>query len=315
MKEIIPVVLFAYARPDLLRRTLACLRENQISLLYTFSDGPKTHEVAERVSEVRLILREIDWCEVHLVERTENLGLGKSIMTGVTEVFHKYEAIIVFEDDLICVPGTYLYLCAALNNYRDNPNVMSVTGWTHERVIPKDIGGQPYFDGRAECLVWGAWRRSWDGMDRTSLQLISECRKQGLDIYRYGYDLFQMAKMEKKRNLWAVRFSYLHILKKSLCLRPPQGLVQHIGHGSDATNTSDDGQWGITHLCNSPVIPEIWPEAVENLECPILWQKACGKRPTWFSRGRQLLREFYWVWREKAKRIASNNAKSGRGSE
>jgi hypothetical protein len=269
----------------------------------------------ELVLEVRSILRTIDWCKVLIIERSENLGLGKSILSGVSQVFHEHESLIVFEDDLICAPGTYRYLCAALNHYHDNSHVMSVTGWNHERVIPRDIAGKPYFDGRAECLVWGAWRRSWYGMDRTSPQLIADCRKQGLDIYRYGYDLYQMAKMEKKRNIWAVRFSYLHILKQGLCLRPPHGLVQHIGHGSDATNTPDDGQWTITQLGDSPKIPEIWPEAVENLECPALWQKAYGTRPTLFSRGAQLLRESYWVWREKAKKITFSITKSGRRHE
>ena len=111
------------------------------------------------------MLRAINWCEVVLCERESNLGLGRSILTGVTEVLGKYETVIIFEDDLICVPGTYEYLCAALDQYKDDDRVMSVTGWTHPLVTPSDVIDLPYFDGRAECWVWGTWARAWHGME------------------------------------------------------------------------------------------------------------------------------------------------------
>ncbi|MBM3145510.1 MAG: hypothetical protein FJ010_11175, partial [Chloroflexi bacterium] len=87
MKSMIPIVLFAYARPEHLRRTLACLRENHVPLIYAFSDGPKSPEVKTRVRAVREMLRQVDWCEIQVVEREENLGLGKSILAGVNEIF------------------------------------------------------------------------------------------------------------------------------------------------------------------------------------------------------------------------------------
>jgi hypothetical protein len=286
LNPIIPVVLFAYARPDYLKRTLQCLRENNIQLLYAYSDGPKIPEITGRVNEVRKILRDIDWCEVHLVERPENLGLGKSILAGVADVLQEHDAVIVFEDDLICVPGTYHYLCAALEQYRYTSNVMSVTGWTHPRATPGNVKNQPYFDGRTDCLVWGTWKRAWRGMERDSLMMIEECKQQGIDIYRYGADLLEMAKLEMIRNIWAVRFSYLHILHKGICLRPPYSLVQHIGYDSESVNVKnlDEYIWHVDLPKHCPPIPQIWPEAVENPECPILWQKACGGRPdslTW----------------------------------
>src|SRR4029453_10966117 len=105
------IVLFAYARPDLLRRTLQCLRDNGVTQISAFSDGAASARHVSAVAEVRTILRAIDWADVELRERDENLGLGRSIVTGVTEVLAKHESAIVVEDDLICVPGTYSYLC------------------------------------------------------------------------------------------------------------------------------------------------------------------------------------------------------------
>lgn len=282
MTPIIPVVLFAYARPNPLKRTLDCLRENRVPLIYAFADGPKTPDLAPRVAEVRKILHQIDWCEIHIVEREKNFGLGVSILTGVEEVFQEHDAIIVFEDDLICIPGTYDYLCAALKHYKNSHNVMSVAGWTHPRVTPSNITDQPYFDGRTDCLVWGTWKRAWKGMERDALSLIEECKYKGIDPYRYGADLVEMAQGEKIRNIWAVRFSYLHILYQGICLRPPYSLVEHIGYDSLSSNVKDlqTYEWFVKLPESCPPLPHPWPEPLENPECHQIWQRECGYRPS-----------------------------------
>lgn len=276
----IPIILFAYARPDHLRQTLDCLRENQVPLIYAFSDGPRTPDKAPAVTQVREMLRAIDWCEVIICERETNLGLGRSILAGVTEVLVKHEAAIIFEDDLICVPGTYAYLCAALEKYQDDDRVMSITGWTHPLVTPGDVTDLPYFDGRAECWVWGTWARAWHGMEIDAKTLMEQCKDEGIDIYRYGADLVNMAKAELRQNIWAVRLLYLHILKKALCLRPPWSMVEHIGFDTNATNASNESWLKNPSLKPCPPIPPQWPVPMENAECARLHQKVCGARPT-----------------------------------
>jgi hypothetical protein len=100
MTAVVPVVLFAYCRPDLLERTLDCLRENRVPKIYAFSDAPATAGLADGVAAVRRVLRNVDWCDLTLCERPTNLGLGRSILAGVTDVLARHESVIVFEDDL-----------------------------------------------------------------------------------------------------------------------------------------------------------------------------------------------------------------------
>ena len=273
--QTIPIVLFAYARPDHLRRTLACLRDNRVPLIFAFSDGPRTPDKLAMVEQVRKILRGIDWCELVLREREENWGLGRSILAGVTEVLAEHESCLVFEDDLICVPGTYDYLCAALHNYREDHQVMSVTGWNHPRVTPTRVGNQPYFDGRAESLVWGTWARAWAGMnDRTAKDMMLAAEGHGVNRNTYGSDLPLMAETELSRNIWAVRLLYHHIVQDGLCLRPPWSLVEHIGFDTLATNATNADKWANPPLRPCPPIPSVWPEPMEHSECASLW-RAC----------------------------------------
>lgn len=295
---LIPVVLFAYARPHHLQKTLGSLRDNGVPLLYVFSDGPKTEEVRPHVEAVREIVRQIDWCEVVLCEREGNLGLGNSILAGVTEVFSQHESLLVYEDDLICVPGTYAYLVEALNHYRDDKKVMSVTGWTHPLITPSDVLDQPYFDGRAECLVWGTWRDRWQGMAQSAESLVQQCLAKKIDIYHYGADLPEMAKIEKVRNIWAVRFLYWHILNQKLCLRPPWSMVEHIGFDESATNAKDASWLKADPLKPAPPVPASWPVAQENPECAPLHRKVMGGQRSRIYRQAQKL--YGWVigrWR------------------
>jgi hypothetical protein len=301
----IPCILFVYARPDHLRRTLDCLRENQVPLIYAFSDGPRKLDNAPAVAQVREMLRAIDWCDVVIRERETNLGLGQSILLGVTEVMKKHEMAIIFEDDLICVPGTYRYLCAALQHYRDIPGVMSVTGWTHPRVTPADVTDQPYFDGRAECWIWGTWARAWQGMETDAKTLMKQCESQGIDIYGYGADLVAMAKMELRQNIWAVRFLYWHILNRGLCLRPPWSMVEHIGFDANATNAKTELWLKSFPLSYCPPIPLYWPEPIENPMCGQLHQMVCGARPT----VRERLDSFFRRLISKALRVVLREAK------
>ena len=279
-----PIILFAYARPEHLSRTLDCLRENQVPLIYAFSDGPHTPDKAPAVAQVRDMLRAIDWCEVNLCERKSNLGLGRSILAGVTEVLSKHEFAIIFEDDLICVPGTYRYICAALDQYRNDDRVMSVTGWTHPLVTPDDVTDRPYFDGRAESLVWGTWARAWQGMETDAKKLMKQCKLQNINIYEYGADLVDMAKEELRMNIWAVRFLYLHILRNGLCLRPPWSMVEHIGFDASATNAKTEPWFKNPPLKACPPIPAFWPESVQYSETASLWQRQYGSRPTVINR-------------------------------
>jgi len=258
-----------------LARVLACLRENSVPLILAYADGAKGAADAAAVAETRALLRGIDWAEVRLIERTENLGLGRNVLAGITDVAARHEAFIVWEDDLICVPGTYAWLCAALRAYANEPKVMSVTAWTHPRVTPAGMGEMPYFDGRAECWVWGTWARAWRGMmDENALAKMAAARSRGMPAVAYGSDLLPMARYEERRNIWAVRWLYHHLQHGGLCVRPPWTMVEHIGSDPTATNCADLGWMAQPCPEYAPPIPVEWPKVQLDPVCARLWRDA-----------------------------------------
>src|SRR5271168_4560447 len=88
--DLAPIILFVYNRPDHTRRTLAALAANPLATdsdLIIYADGPKKPEHAAKVLQVRdVVRRTLGFKSVRLIEREENLGLARSIITGVSEV-------------------------------------------------------------------------------------------------------------------------------------------------------------------------------------------------------------------------------------
>ena len=270
-----PIALFAFRRPDLLARTLDALRANGVTRVHAFSDGPRDAADVPAVTEVRRVLAAADWAEVRVIERSHNLGLGASIIAGVSAVLAEHEAVIVCEDDLVAVPGAVAWLAAALDRYRDDARVLSVSAWTHPRVTPRDVGDGPFFSARVNTLFWGTWARAWRGMETgTASERLAAYAARGGDVARYGADLPMQAAVERTRNIWAVRFIAQHLALGGLSVCPPWTMVQHVGYELRATNAVHDPTWDQPPPARAAPIPATWPEPVEHPDVARLWREA-----------------------------------------
>jgi hypothetical protein len=274
MTDTTAIALFAFNRPDLLSRTLAALCAERVPVIHAFSDGPRRPADEAQVSDVRRILRSVDWADVTVIERADNLGLGRSILAGVTDVLRRYESTIVVEDDLVCSKGTYAWMTAALRHYRADPRVMTVSAWTHPRVTPPHLDGAPFFCGRVATLFWGISASAWDGMlAMTAAEMLADVAAAGRDPARYGSDIGAMAAVEQERNIWAVRLIAHQMRRGGLCLQPAQSLVRHIGYDSRATNAARADSWD-AEAAPSVEVPAVWPEPIEHPDVAALWQRA-----------------------------------------
>lgn len=64
-----------------------------------------------------------------IVERESNWGLSKSLIAGITELTDKYGRVIVVEDDLIVSPYFLKYMNDALEKYKDDDRVASISAF------------------------------------------------------------------------------------------------------------------------------------------------------------------------------------------
>ena len=243
-----PVVLFAYARLDHLRQTVDSLRTNRESgstPLYVFCDGPRHEGHKAQTDAVRAYVDSIDgFASVTRVYRDKNLGLAKSIISGVSEILSKHESVIVMEDDLVVSPYFLQFMNEGLQLYRDEDRVASIHGYSFPVL---DQLPETFFLRGADCWGWATWARAWRHFEPDGKKLLDALREQKLtrefDLGgAYPYTRMLANQVAGKNDSWAVRWHASCYLKNMLTLYPGRSLVNNIGTDDSGTHcaTTDD---------------------------------------------------------------------------
>jgi hypothetical protein len=302
VNRVVPVAVFAFRRADMLARTVNALRANKVPLIHAFSDGPRNAADEAGVAEVRRVLHGIDWAEVHLVERSTNLGLDASVISGVSSVLALHDEIVICEEDIVFTSGTYAYMSAALAQYRDEPRVMSINGWTHARMTPPDAHSAPYFTGRFTEWGWATWRRAWAGYPELSRnELRDRCAARGIDLGKYGRDISDWFTTAGDHDAWDYNFNLHMMLNDGLALLPPQAMTEHIGYDNRSSHQQDRTAW--KDRAQSPPLPsEVrWPEVRENAASAPLWRRAMELPPR-PSLAKRIMRRLVRLFKGSVKR-------------
>jgi hypothetical protein len=241
-----PIVLFVYNRPDHSRKTLESLMANHLageSRLFIFCDGPKANASQEdilRISEVRKVIREKNWCgEVTIIESEFNSGLANSIISGVTRIVNEFGYIIVLEDDLITSPFFLHYMNDALTKYMNDEKVMQICGYMFP-IINKNLK-ETFFLRLSSSWGWGTWKRAWKYFEEDVDALYENFPKELKNSFNldgaYDYYSFFKAQQDKKVDSWAIRWYASIFLRNGLCLHPANSLIFNNGNDNSGVHS------------------------------------------------------------------------------
>lgn len=237
-----PIALFAYSRPNHVRRTVESLLTNPEAAdsdLIIFSDGarsPDDEATVQRVRDYVDCIVGFRSLTVHM--RPYNYGLADSIIDGVSRVLQLFKNVIVLEDDLLVSAFFLQYMNEALDRYADDSRVISVHGYVYpiKKSLPK-----AFFLRGADCLGWATWRRGWSYFNPDGQFLYDSLKNENLlrDFdFNGSYDFSAMlhGQINGKNNSWAVRWYASAFIANKLTLYPGRSLVQHAGNDGSGTN-------------------------------------------------------------------------------
>lgn len=291
-----PIALFVFRRPDKTRATLESLarcRGIDISDLYIFCDGPRDANDDRAVAEVRAVVDAFDHPQKTLVISTENQGLARSIIAGVTRLCEQYGRVIVVEDDLTVSPTFLDYMNTGLDTFANDPRVMQISGFTFAR-----SGASPNLAARFLPVTtswgWATWSRSWRDFDpnpqdsdamRSNYALRSRFDLGGLFGY---YDMLERQKAGRIDS-WAIRWYWSVFRRDGLVLYPPTSLVRNDGLDSSGTHTSRSK---ILWRRLNHELPESLPPMPDQvaIDHAALAELASVVDPLFYRRARNLLR-------------------------
>lgn len=271
MRTYAPILLFTYNRPIHTRQLIDSLltnREAADSTLYIYSDAARQATEQEAVDQVRKYLHNLTgFKEIHLIERTENWGLARNIIDGVTTQINRYGRVIVLEDDLLVAPYFLRFMNEALDTYQNEPKIghIQACDFTKDPTLP-----DTYLIKWTGSWGWATWARAWKQFNPDGKALLQELEKRKLTRYfdfngNYRFTRMLRRQTEGKNNSWAIRWNASLFLADILSLNTGRSLVQNNGFDGSGTHCGQDPLYE-SHLWLKPlpVIP-ISP-VTENLE-------------------------------------------------
>ncbi|MEM8749323.1 MAG: hypothetical protein AAGF28_03430, partial [Pseudomonadota bacterium] len=224
-----PVAVFAFNRPDHLRRTLQTLMDctgADRSPITVFCDGPRSDAEKDAVAATRQTARDLLGNATDIREAATNQGLARSIIGGVSELVERDGRAIVIEDDLDLAPCFIEYMNAALNRYADTESVFQISGHMFD---------VPAFSDRTEAIFlpftttwgWATWDRAWTHFDpeaRGWERLNSDRALRSRFNLNGTYDYTALMKMQMagKSNSWGIRWYWSVFEQNGLVLFPPK---------------------------------------------------------------------------------------------
>lgn len=267
MRDLAPIIIFTYNRPQHTRRMLQALENAELaqkSEIFIFLDGAKNAQAVEQVNKVRAIIAEPwNFKKVTICQRDRNVGLAQNIISGVTEIINQYGKVIVLEDDLEIAKVGLRYFNDALDAYEEENRVMEISGYMYP-VSNSDKLPEAFFFRVANSWGWATWRRAWEHFNPNIDELTANFSK--LDIKRFSVDhsenFWKQVKQFKagKINSWAIRW-YLSIFNRDgLVLYPRDSMIQNIGTDGSGTHSDIDQVYQVT-LANQKV--DIFPKIIE----------------------------------------------------
>jgi hypothetical protein len=272
-----PIAIFAYNRPEHLWKTLDSLAQNfgaKESRVRVFVDGPKSladvllcKKSAEQVESFVKCFK-----EVSVKIAPKNLGLAKSVISGINEILLNNSKIIVIEDDLEISPYFLSYVNEGLIRYESDHSVGSIHGY----VIPfEPVMDSSFFLRGGDCWGWGTWRNRWELFETDGASLLAQIEQNNLSEnfdLQGSYPFTQMLRdqISGLNDSWAIRWHASLFLENRLTLYPAKSLINNSGFDGTGTHT------GISNVFLQRVsneMPNFPSELVENMEALARIQK------------------------------------------
>ena len=263
----IPVVLFLYRRPGPTRQVLESIRRARPRRLMLIADGPSEDgSDAKAVAAARAVVGDIDWpCSVVRDFAETRLGCGRRISSGLDRVFADAEAAIVLEDDCVPEPGFFRFCAELIDQYRDDPRVMMISGTNPLEEWPA-AGASHLFSRHGFAWGWATWRRAWRHFEFAPVEWAG---MRDLLVGRFGSEAAaddHLAWLARVRSggsdIWDVQWLHACLVHDGLAAVPTRNMVTNVGFGPDATHTRRRSLFDATRRAHAPTFPLRLPVTV-----------------------------------------------------
>ena len=235
----IPILIIAFNRPEVSRKTFAQIRQFHPAYLYVAIYGARKQVPGEEelVSQVSAVYHDIDWeCDAHYKISDINKGAEITVSSAISWVLSQHEYCIILEDDVLVTESFLRFAGSMLKRYAGDERiyVVSAAQFTPMKEMKTDyvfsIYGHTGFG-------WATWRRAWqhftfdlnDFNDTLSDSKVARQFSTHQAFSAFRKSVKRMQKTGSRNCSWDRCWSYIRLRDGGLSIVPKFNLTQNIG--------------------------------------------------------------------------------------
>ena len=240
----VPVLMLVFNRPELTLQVFEQVRKAAPKFLYVAADGPRDSSDEEDCNKVKEIFKSIDWdCELKTLYRTENMGCGLAVSTGIQWFFNEVESGIVLEDDCLPNQSFFAFCSDMLNYYSKDYRIGHISGSNFQDGQNREDGSY-YYSALTHVWGWASWKRVWKDYDYkistfSKFDTTFAAIPSHVPFAENWKDIFNKVS-RGEINTWDFQYAYLILAKGYKSIMPNVNLIRNIGMGNNSTHTSAD---------------------------------------------------------------------------
>lgn len=239
-----PICLFVYKRLEETILTIEYLKKNILadqSVLYIFSDGPRSEKDMVPIQKVRDYLKDVDGFKKVILNNSENnKGLAASIIDGVSSILKTYENVIVLEDDLLTSSNFLKFMNDSLEVFNNRVDIQSINGYSPFIKKINPVESDIYLHYRTFSWGWATWKKYWKPEIFSQKEILKKLDPKILIDFdsKCGNDMSRMLKsaLDKKIDSWYIFWAFDHFRNDMLAVYPYISKIENIGYGIDSTH-------------------------------------------------------------------------------
>jgi len=260
MKTQAPIIIFCYRRK--IDKLIVSLRKNKEapkSNLFIFSDSFKSEIDKRDVLTVRQSIKKIKgFKSIKIYKSNTNKGLAKSIIDGVSLIINNFGKAIIIEDDLIVSEYFLNYMNRALDFFKNNKDIWSISGYAPPLPCLKYYKQEIYLSLRSSSWGWATWSSRWNKVDWKvkDFNNLKKNKNKIKQLNQGGNDLFKMLELQYlgKIDSWAIRYNYSQFLHSAYSVTPKISMTKNMGFNDNyATHTKGNNLKWKVRLAKKPV--------------------------------------------------------------
>jgi hypothetical protein len=254
MKDLAPIVVFAYRRRKKIQNLVSSIlknRESRNTIIYFFQDSYKNNEDKNDVIKVKNYIKSVNGFKKKIIIfRKKNIGLANNIVSGVNFVFKTHYKAIFLEDDLIVSSNFIKFMNKALEKFYKNKQVWHINGWSFN--LNDHSSNDIFFTRHMSCWGWATWRNRWNEFRKDPKRFIKFFDQKMIDKFNFDNQIdnwSQILKNYKKEIFtWAIFWYATIFINNGLCLSFKKSLIKYDGFDLDSTYSDPNSSYNDIYI-------------------------------------------------------------------